>query len=244
MAALFPAPTLSQFQKSVTPELLQRYQSLKTALKDDTSRGTSVVVATSKSGMLVGLKGKQGREDVKQKRTLSEERTRNSSVMIVNVHLKHSPCLPSIVPPASSSRRLPPLSYQSFRSDHLQRNNSTSPSKRRYADHSIGGEEYNPADAAIKMYHKQTIRLTARSKVVIHAYFPPFQSPGKAAGVVRRRKTQKTALETGQKTPKSAETAKNQPFPTDFDEPIAVTYGDKLVKVQKAFNEAFSSRIN
>jgi len=136
-----------------------------------------------------------------------------------------------LFPPAINCS-IPPVSYTPFRSQHMNRRNSTTPGKRMYQDHSIGGDGYNHPNAAKRLYKPQTIRLTARSKIVLHSSFP-IQLPDRPAP----RKESKAEKYRESPTPpplgKSPERGLQLLHVPDSSDQVALTFGEKLIKVQK-----------
>lgn len=133
---------------------------------------------------------------------------------------------------------VPVVSYSAFRTQHINRRNSTTPSKRLYQDYSIGADTYNPLSTAKRVYKPQVIRLTARSKITLHSSFP-IQLPDRTNSAPRKTKvkggdaakdTQSTASPALTKSP---ERVTQRPLTPETNEPLALTFGEKLAKVKR-----------
>lgn len=133
-----------------------------------------------------------------------------------------------LFPPAINCS-IPPVSYTPFRSQHINRRNSTTPGKRMYQDHSIGGDGYNHPNAAKRFYKPQTIRLTARSKIVLHSSFP-IQLPVRPTASPRKESKSPSPVPPPAKSPEQVLQLLHVP---DSSDQVALTFGEKLIKVQK-----------
>lgn len=63
-----------------------------------------------------------------------------------------------------SSREVPRIDYSKYRAMHLQRQNSTNPGSRDYSDYSN-----HSLPVAQRLYQPWVIRLSARSRLVLHS---------------------------------------------------------------------------
>lgn len=203
------SPFLPPCQRSITPELLQRFQSYKLPAKHESKSAVRLLDPVSPEGQ-------ERRRKLRPKTMISEEKWGRQGVQS-----RGKPTIP------------PTVSYQHFREEHRSRQNSTTPTDRHYADHSIGGRNYNTSALSSRMYRPKVIRLTARSKVVLHHYHPPFQqrvlSKSPAKQIPR-------LLPSPSPPPKQVEVS---PVPEGDGslEPLALSYGAKLLKAQKVFRE-------
>ena len=202
------SPLLPPCQRSVTPELLQRFQGCKLSAKHE-----------SKSAVRLGPVSAEGQGRCRKLRTktmISGEKWGRRGTQS-----RGKPTIP------------PTVSYQHFREEHRSRQNSTTPTDRHYADHSIGGGNYNTSAVSSRMYRPKVIRLTARSKVVLHHYHPPFQQK-----VLSKSPTKRVPLPVPSPSPPLKQVEVCPVLEGDGSlEPLALSYGAKLLKAQRIFRE-------
>lgn len=202
------SPCLPPCQRSVTPALLQRFQPCKAGKPASRSavRLLNVALPETKPG-IQKLRTKPGIEEKWGKKL-------------------HSRGKPTI---------LPSVSYKDFKEEHRRRQNSTTPTDRHYADHSIGGNEYNTSALSYRIYRPRVIRISSRSKITLYNYHEPFQPRHRYKSPSKRVATQGMSLSPQPKTqpeePRTPEVMEEQ------SEPLALSYAAKLLKAHKVFRE-------
>ena len=202
------SPFLPPCQRSVTPELLERFESCKLSTKYESKSAVRLLNVESPGGQAEGKKLRT--------KTMVEERWGRR-----NVQSRGKPTIP------------PTVSYQNFREEHRRRQNSTTPTDRHYADHSIGSRDYNVSAASSRMYRPKVIRLTARSKVVLHHYHPPFQQRVLSKSPAKRPPQHIPSLSPPPKQAEVSQVIEKE----EALEPLALSYGAKLLKAQKVFRQ-------
>lgn len=195
-------------QRSVTPELLERFESCKLPAKYESKSAVRLLNIVSP--------GRQGENKKLRAKTMIEERWARQ-----NAQSRGKPTIP------------PTVSYQNFREEHRRRQNSTTPTDRHYADHSIGSRDYNTSAASSRMYRPKVIRLTARSKVVLHHYHPPFQQRVLSKSPAKRVPSHIPSLSPPPKQAEVSQVIEKE----EALEPLALSYGAKLLKAQKVFRQ-------
>lgn len=203
------SPFLPPCQRSITPEQLERFESCKLSTKYESKSAVRLLNVVSPGGPEEGKK--------QRTKTMVEGRWGQR-----NAQSRGKPTIP------------PTVSYQNFREEHRRRQNSTTPTDRHYADHSIGSRDYNTSAVSSRMYRPKVIRLTARSKVVLHHYHPPFQQRVLSKSPAKRLPQYIPSLSPPTKQAEDSQVVVEK---EEGLEPLALSYGAKLLKAQKVFRQ-------
>jgi hypothetical protein len=83
------------------------------------------------------------------------------------------------------------------------------------------------------MYRPKVIRLTARSKVVLHHYHPPFQQRVLSKSPTKHVPSHIPSLSPPPKQAEVSQVIEKE----EALEPLALSYGAKLLKAQKVFRQ-------
>ena len=238
-------PLFSSLQKPLTPDRVTRYHQyrrnptsiLNTSLPQEDSspppaRKSFLTHANSRVYPLTVM----GREDTGR----MQEGKRNSSTSIT---LRPPTQAAARAPPkrhtstrhlnlsvdSSVANSIPHLDYRQFRRQHQQRHNNTTPAKRDFGD-------YTGQDTGKRFYKPQVVKITPRSKIVLHSSVPiTITGPLISAYNTKKKidKDQLFAAETFESPEKRSEVSP--------DNSPAVTFAEKLSRLQNISSQAMHS---